>query len=265
MLMYYVSLKPGMYKTFGTPLDSFWCCTGTGSEEYTKLNDSIYWHDEEAVYVNLYIPSKLEWKERSFALKQTTKFPNEERVTFAVESAPSKTTSLKLRIPYWAKNAAIAVNGQAVQAEPAPSTYVTVNHEWKAGDVVTLSLPLALHVNSAPDDAKVQAAMYGPLVLAVRMGTEDLTQSMIDGPMGPARSDQGYPMPVVDLRPPDPLPWEKPAAAPTVDKNEIWFERVEGQYPLMFRTKGRGPVHTLVPLNSIMAERYSVYLRNETA
>ena len=64
MLMYYVSLQPGMYKTFGTPFDAFWCCTGTGSEEYAKLNDSIYFHDDSSVYVNLFIPSKLDWKER---------------------------------------------------------------------------------------------------------------------------------------------------------------------------------------------------------
>ena len=268
MLMYYVSLHPGLYKTFGTPLDSFWCCTGTGSEEYTKLNDSIYWHDEDAVFVNLYIPSKLEWKERGLTLKQTTKFPCDERITFTVENAPSKSTALKLRIPYWAtKGVVIAVNERPVEATPAPSRYVTVNHEWKAGDVVTLDLPLTLHVAPAPDDAKVQAAMYGPLVLAVRMGNEGLTQSMIDGPMGPRRDDSGYPMPVVDLRPPQPLPWEKPSNAPPAAKDEIWFEKVEGsrEFPLMFRTRGRGPIHTLVPLNLILDERYSVYLRNESA
>ena len=266
MLMYYVSLKPGLYKTFGTPLDSFWCCTGTGSEEYTKLNDSIYWHDEDALYVNLYIPSKLEWKGRGLALKQASKFPYEERITLTVENAPSKTTALKLRIPYWAaKGAAIAVNGQPVEATPAPSSYVTLNHDWKAGDTVTLDLPLTPHINAAPDDKKVQAAMYGPLVLAVRMGTEGLTQSMIEGPMGPARNDDGDPMPVVDLRPPEPLPWEKAQAAAPVPTDIVWFEQVEGsnEYPLMFRTKGRGPIHTLVPLSSIMDERYSVYLRNE--
>ena len=88
MLMYYVSMKPGEYKTFGTPLDSFWCCTGTGSEEYTKLNDSIYWHDEKTVFVNLYIPSRLEWKERGLKVRMETKFPAEERVTLTVEAAP---------------------------------------------------------------------------------------------------------------------------------------------------------------------------------
>jgi uncharacterized protein len=268
MLMYYVSLQPGLYKTFGTPLESFWCCTGTGSEEYTKLNDSIYWHDEDALFVNLYLPSTLDWKERGLRLTQTTKFPNEQRTTFTVDSAPNRATALKLRIPYWAtKGVAVAVNGQPVQGETAPSSYVTVSHDWKTGDVITLDLPLTLHVNRAPDDEKVQAAMYGPLVLAVRMGTEDLTKSAINGPEGPARHDRGYPMPAVNLNPPKLMPWEKAPAAAPVDKDAIWFEKVdEGsrEYPLMFHTKGQGPIHTLVPLNSIMDERYSVYVRNET-
>jgi len=78
MLMYYVPLRPGLFKTFGTQFDAFWCCTGTGSEEYAKLNDSIYFHDESSVYVNLFIPSRLDWKERGLQLRQTTRFPNEE-------------------------------------------------------------------------------------------------------------------------------------------------------------------------------------------
>ncbi len=269
MLMYYVSLQPGLYKTFGTPLDSFWCCTGTGSEEYTKLNDSIYWHDEDALFVNLYLPSTLDWKERGLRLKQTSKFPYEERITFTIDGTPNRATALKLRVPYWATNGvAVAVNGQPVQGEAAPSSYVMVSHEWKNGDVVTLDLPLTLHVNKAPDDQTVQAAMYGPLVLAVRMGTEDLPKSAINGSEGPARNERGYPMPAVDLSQPKPHPWEKTPAAAPVDKDAIWFEKVDEatrQYPLVFHTKGQAPIHTLVPLNAILDERYSVYVRNETA
>ena len=97
MLMYYVPLQPGMYKTFGTPFDAFWCCTGTGSEEYAKLNDSIYFHDNDSVYVNLFLPSKLTWKERAFSLRQVSKFPEEERITFTIDSAPSKPIAMKIR------------------------------------------------------------------------------------------------------------------------------------------------------------------------
>ena len=102
-----------------------------------------------------------------------------------------------------------------------------------------------------------QAAMYGPLVLAVRQGTEGLTTSMIYGDSGPWESDEGYPLPIVKLHDHD--------AAAKPGSDNLWFERVEGNrhYPLQFRTKGQGPIHTLVPLNLIMDERYSVYVRKE--
>lgn len=266
MLMYYVPLEPGMYKTFGTEFDSFWCCTGTGSEEYSKLNNSIYFHDDHALYVNLFIPSTLDWKERGLKLRQTTKFPEDDRVTLTVESAPSSPTALKIRVPYWATAGAIySVNGQQQNVTATPSTYVTLEHNWKAGDVIAIEMPLTLRVNTTPDDKQVQAAMYGPLVLAALLGTEDLTTSKIYGDPGP-RGD-GYPMPTVDLRPhmhrgPDGKPVEGPAPSP----DEVWFEKAEGsrQYPMVFHTKGRSPRHTLVPMNRIMDERYSVYLRNIT-
>jgi DUF1680 family protein len=260
MLMYYVSLKPGLYKTFGTQFDAFWCCTGTGSEEYAKLNDSIYFHDADSVYVNLFIPSRLDWKQRGFQLRQTTKFPNEERITFTIDAAPSKSTALKIRVPYWATTGVTAtINGQPVTVDATPSTYFTLTHPWKAGDVLTLDLPMTPHINQAPDDKQVQAAMYGPLVLAVRQGTEGLTNSMIYAGSGPWESDEGYPLPAVNLHDHD------HAAAATSAPNALWFERVEGneRYPLQFRTKGQGPIHNLVPLNLILDERYSVYVRNQ--
>lgn len=265
MMMYYVPLEPGMYKTFGTPFDSFWCCTGTGSEEYSKLNNSIYFHDDGAVFVNLFIPSTLDWKERGFKLRQTTKFPYDERIALQIESAPSKPTALRIRVPGWATGGfSVSINGTQQNANATPSSYVTLERDWKAGDVVTVDVPLTLHIKVAPDDKQVQAAMYGPLVLAARLGTEDLTMSMIYGDSGPSGSDAASPMPTVDLRPHH-HEGEAATTAP-VTPDAIWFEQAEASRnsPLVFRTKGRGLKHTLVPLNQIMDERYSVYLRNTT-
>jgi DUF1680 family protein len=269
MLMYYVSLQPGKYKTFGTEFDSFWCCTGTGSEEYSKLNNSIYFHDDDSVYVNLFIPSSLDWKERGLKLEQTTKFPADERVSLAVQSAPSAPTALKIRVPYWATEGAVySINGQQQNVTATPSTYVTLEHDWKPGDVITIDMPLVLHISTTPDDKQVQAAMYGPLVLAALLGTEGLTTDMIYGDNGPFGRDEGYPMPTIDMRAhPHRGPEGKLVEGPPPEPGAIWFERDEGsrEYPLLFHSKGRGPAHTLVPLNQVMDERYSVYLRNLTA
>ena len=270
MLMYYVSLRPGLYKTFGTQFDAFWCCTGTGSEEYAKLNDSIYFHDDSSVYVNLFIPSRLDWKERGLQLRQTTKFPNEQTITFTVDAAPTKPTAIKVRVPYWAtKGATVAVNNQPLSDTATTSSYLEINHPWKAGDVVTVEIPMTPHIDQAPDDKQVQAAMYGPLVLAVRQGSGGLTNSMIYAGSGPRSFDDDFSMPTVNMRfPAQRRPNNAPASAPVpppVGNDAIWFEQTEGsrRYPLQFRTLGRGFTHTLIPLNLIMDERYSVYVRNE--
>lgn len=270
MLMYYVSLRPGLYKTFGTQFDAFWCCTGTGSEEYAKLNDSIYFHDDSSVYVNLFIPSRLDWKERGLQLRQTTKFPNEQTITFTVDAAPTKPTAIKVRVPYWAtKGATVAVNNQPLSDTATTSSYLEINHPWKAGDVVTVEIPMTPHIDQAPDDKQVQTAMYGPLVLAVRQGSGGLTNSMIYAGSGPRSFDDDFSMPTVNMRfPAQRRPNNAPASAPVpppVGNDAIWFEQTEGsrRYPLQFRTLGRGFTHTLIPLNLIMDERYSVYVRNE--
>jgi DUF1680 family protein len=270
MLMYYVSLRPGLYKTFGTQFDAFWCCTGTGSEEYAKLNDSIYFHDDSSVYVNLFIPSRLDWKERGLQLRQTTKFPNEQTITFTVDAAPTKPTAIKVRVPYWAtKGATVAVNNQPLSDTATTSSYLEINHPWKAGDVVTVEIPMTPHIDQAPDDKQVQAAMYGPLVLAVRQGSGGLTNSMIYAGSGPRSFDDDFSMLTVNMRfPAQRRPNNAPASAPVpppVGNDAIWFEQTEGsrRYPLQFRTLGRGFTHTLIPLNLIMDERYSVYVRNE--
>ncbi len=249
MLMYYVSLKPGLYKTFGTPFDAFWCCTGTGSEEYAKLTDSIYFHDNDSVYVNLFVPSELDWKERGLHLSQKTKFPEDQTTTLTMVKAPKQKTALKIRVPYWATSGVtVKVNGQDQQVTASPSTYLEVSCNWANGDAVVVTLPMSLHIAPTPDDKHVQAAMYGPLVLAARMGYDGLTTSMIYGGSGPRGRDNTL-------------------AMPEVDGGEIWLEKIDGdrRYPLVFKTKGPGTAYTLVPLYKILDERYSVYLKSATA
>ncbi len=244
MLMYYLPLAPGLYKTFGTPNDAFWCCTGTGSEEYAKLNDSIYFHDADTVYVNLFIPSALHWEERGLQLEQTTRFPNEETVHLKITSAPTQATALKVRIPAYAEGATLRVNGKARMVPLTPGTYLTLSEPWKRGDVLDLTLPMKVHIHKAPDDPSVQAAMYGPLALAMLMGTDDLSASMIHGPQGPDVAG-------------------RPHAIPEVSGSRVWARRTQGtaDNPLTFETTGGGKVYSLLPLHRVMDQRYSVYVR----
>jgi len=242
MLMYYVPLKPGMWKTFGTEFGAFWCCTGTGVEEYAKTNDSIYFHDKDSIYVNLFIGSEVEWPQKGITLIQDTNFPAEEGATLTMRAAKPTRLAVKIRIPYWAQSATIKINGKLQDIAAAPGTYAVVTRKWQDGDEVEISLPMALHTSPLPDDQTLQAAMYGPLVLAAQMGTAGLNERMIYGDSGP---DDEH---------------EKPIAMPAVAAAGMeWFEKVPGE-PLQFRTIGSASTR-LKPLYQIMDERYSVYLK----
>ena len=251
---YYSSLTPGAWKTFNSEDKAFWCCTGTGVEEYAKLNDSIYWHDDLGLFVNLYVPSDLDWQEKGLKLRQETKFPDDHTTSLTVTADKFVQTVIRLRIPSWTSEARVKLNGRALEATAEPGSYLTLDRIWKTGDRIDLEMPMRLTVEAMPDDPTLQAFLYGPLVLAGDLGNEGLTEQMIIGQQGPAvrRPDGPAGNPnrplleaiVVPLHSasPDPASWIKPA-----DKL------------LTFRTTGQKRDVTLSPLNKMFDRRYSVY------
>jgi DUF1680 family protein len=241
-LMYYVPLASGFWKLYGPPLGAFWCCTGTGAEEFAKAADSIYFHDDSSLFVNLFVASEVQWKEKGFRLRQETGFPEQEATEFTVTADRPVEITLRLRIPWWAtRGGSVAVNGTPLAAFASPSSYLTLTRTWKTGDRVLLRLPMNVYVHPMPDDASLQAVMYGPLVLAGRLGTEGLTKEMMYGEVPWEVPGKGLPTPeIVASR-----------AAP-------WVERVPGER-LAFRTVGQSPSVSLVPLYRVFGERYAVY------
>jgi len=254
---YYLSLTPGAWKTFNTEDQSFWCCTGTGVEEYSKLNDSIYWHDREGLYVNLFIPSELDWAEKGFRLRQETKFPEQPSTTLVVTATRGAAMPLRLRIPAWLETSpTVKVNGRVLEASAAPGSYLTITRAWKAGDRIEMSLPMTLRAEVMPDDHSTQAFLYGPLVLAGDLGSEGLTERLIVGPNAPRIPRPGFNPPRRPDAPP-PVPMiEIPSFRASGDLSS-WIKPADG--PLQFRTAGQKKDVALVPLNSIFGKRYSVY------
>ncbi|HEX4488471.1 MAG TPA: beta-L-arabinofuranosidase domain-containing protein [Terriglobales bacterium] len=240
-MMYYLPLASGYWKTFGKPFDAFWCCTGTGSEEYAKLTDTIYFQDDDSLYVNLYIDSQLDWPEKGVRVKQETRFPEQQGTTLVISTSKPQELTIHLRIPYWAQGGNVKVNGAILPAFASPSSYLALNRVWKSGDKIELSLPMALHVAPMPDDEKIQAMMYGPLVLAGRF--DPVTdQMMYSGDYEPKPTDQFKVAGVIA----DPA---KPTA---------WVE-ADAKDPLTFRSVGQSQQITMVPLYKIIRERYAVY------
>ena len=258
---YYLSLTPGVWKTFATEDQTFWCCTGSGVEEYSKLNDSIYWRDREGLYVNLFIPSELDWAEKGFRLRQETKYPESPNTTLRVTAARPGALALRLRVPGWLQSSpTVKVNGKALDASASPGGYLTLHRSWKAGDKIEMELPMHLRAEAMPDDPTIQAFLYGPLVLAGDLGGEGLTEAHIVGPnlrVGAPNTEQfGSPLGPTNSAPPVPeieIPTFRTAGADP----SSWIKPTDK--PLAFRTAGQKQDVTLVPLNSLFDRRYSVY------
>ncbi|PYV78632.1 MAG: hypothetical protein DMG96_06690 [Acidobacteria bacterium] len=244
-MMYYLPLASGYWKTFGKPFDAFWCCTGTGSEEYAKLADTIYFHDDDSLYVNLYVASHLEWPEKGLSLRQDTNFPEQQGTTLVVSAKSPVQMEINLRIPYWTNGGNVKVNGAELSAFSSPSSYLALNRVWKSGDKIELHLPMRLHTHPMPDDSTVQAMMYGPLVLAGRF--DRVSKEMMYGDYEPKPTDQ-YKVPEIVAE----------AANPTA-----WVQS-DPKQPLVFHAAGQSDPITLAPLYTILQERYAVYWKVNT-
>jgi uncharacterized protein len=239
-MMYYLPLASGYWKTFGKPLEAFWCCTGTGSEEYAKLGDTIYFHDDDSIYVNLYIDSQVQWPEKGLRFKQETRFPEQQGTTITVLADKPAELMVNLRIPYWVRGGSVKINGTALPAFASPSSYLSLNRTWKSGDKIELNLPMDVHIDAMPDNQTIQAAMYGPLVLAGRF--DAVPSEMRYGSEGPkAGAEQKVPDIVADS--------SKPTA---------WIEP-DARQPLTFQSVGQSQPIRMVPLYQVMHNRYAVY------
>ncbi len=199
MMMYYVPMMPGMYKTFMTPEDSFWCCTGTGMENHAKYGDSIYFHDGDGLFVNLFIASELDWAEKGLKVRQETRFPEEPKTTLVVHGGQAgRARPPHPRSPAGSPTAASSRStGRSSRSSSSPSSYLTVRRVWKNGDRVEVALPMELRLERLPDRSDVAAILYGPIVLAGELGgAEGLTRDKVYGPLRPG----GRPGPGADVR-----------------------------------------------------------------
>ncbi len=173
MISYFLPMLPGSHKVYSTPENSFWCCVGTGFENQAKYGEAIYYHDDNGVFVNLFIPSILTWN--GFKLKQETKFPDAETTTLTIEETDGSVRSLYLRYPEWSGVVTVKVNGKKTAVKSVKGSYFTVSRNWKPGDRIEVTYPMKLWLSVTHDNKNVAAIMYGPIVLAGEMGTDGFT------------------------------------------------------------------------------------------
>jgi uncharacterized protein len=251
MMTYFQSTRPGYLKIYCTPIDSFWCCTGTGMENHAKYGDSIYFHGLQdglaALYVNLFIPSKLNWKEKEFTLTQTTRFPEAGKTRLELAAANPVELALNIRHPGWCAVATVTVNGSVAATSRDPGTFIALKRTWNAGDVVDVDLPMTLRTEVLPGNTDLAAVVYGPIVLVGALGKQGIA-------------------PGADLHANERTIGEVLNEAVEVpvlvgDVSRIVEKIKPTESPLTFKSEGLGrPAEvTLVPYYRLAHERYNMY------
>jgi len=174
--VYFTPIHPQHYRVYSSADESFWCCVGTGMENHGKYGELIYTHKNDNIYVNLFIPSALNWKENGIKLIQQNKFPDEEQTAITIEPTGPKRFTLFVRKPVWAKSVgfAIRINGKEINNLTYSGGYAGVNRVWHKGDKVTVILPMTNYAEYLPDHSEWVSFVHGPIVLAAPTDTTNM-------------------------------------------------------------------------------------------
>jgi len=180
--VYFTPARPGHYRVYSAPNEAMWCCVGTGMENHGKYAGFIYTHEENVLYLNLFIPSTLNWEEKGITLTQTSRFPEEEMTQITIDTDSPVEFELKIRHPGWVEENSIQIilNGDTLNKESKPSSYVSLDRRWVKGDQVIIMLPMQTHFEQLPNVPDYLAIMHGPILLAAKMGTEDMDGLVAD-------------------------------------------------------------------------------------
>lgn len=249
--VYFTPMRAGHYRVYSQPQTSFWCCVGSGMENHARYGEMIYGHKDNNLYVNLFIPSTLQWGE--VKIEQQTAFPDEEGTTLVVSPRKAgKAFAVNFRLPEWAKQEELRLS---VNDEPQKviikDGYIHLTRSWSQGDKVRLELPMHLRAIALPDETSNYSLLYGPIVLAARMGEQGQDGLFADDSRG-GHIANGPRLPLQHM--------------PVIvgDKDDILshLQKVEDK-PLTFRLTGVYPEQyegmTLEPFFRLHECRYMVY------
>lgn len=167
MTTYFQPMATGYFKVYSSPYDHFWCCTGSGMENFSKLGDSIYLYNDESLYVNRFTSSKIKWEQKGIEIIQTAHLPS---VKFDING--SAKAKIVLRIPEWTSNSTVKINGKEIEYT-AKNNLIILENEWN-NDTVEYTLPMKITVHKLPDNENAVAFKYGPYVLSANMGTNKM-------------------------------------------------------------------------------------------
>lgn len=259
-LVYFTSMRPRHYRVYSRPEQTFWCCVGSGIENHEKYGELIYAHDDENVYVNLFIPSILHWKEKQLKLVQENHFPDIDKITIRVEPQRKTEFVVGIRCPAWTRpeDMNVLVNGKAFKGKAIPGHYFLIRRYWEKNDVIEVHLPMHTYGKFLPDGSPYLSLMHGPFVLAATTDTSDLEGLIADDSrMGHVAHGPLYPLdeaPMLQIDGPD---WGEQIVP--VEGRGLTFRAPELIVPDRFDDL------LLKPFYMIHDARYIVYWRTGTS
>lgn len=180
--VYFTPARPQHYRVYSAPNEAMWCCVGTGMENHGKYGQFIYAHRADTLFVNLFIASELTWKQKGITVTQQTHFPDEEGTTLTIHTKAPASFKLMIRHPFWvsSKSFKIQIGTETLNVASEPSSYVLINRTWKDGDVVKVLLPMENRLEELPNVPQYVAVMHGPILLAAKTGTQNMTGLIAD-------------------------------------------------------------------------------------
>ena len=253
-LVYFTQMRPGHFRVYSQPQTSFWCCVGSGIENHAKYGEMIYAHTDDALYVNLFIPSRLSWEAMGVEVIQENNFPEEAATRLTINTGEKTTFDLNIRDPGWVGEGGmrISINGEPYEDYSQQGTYVSIHRAWEKGDQVEVSLPMALHTAQMPDGSNYYAFLYGPIVLAARLAGDGMSGLFADDSRG-GHIAQGTILPLTEI----PM---------VVGEAGKLLERVQpvANKPLRFSLQGLHPASyqgglELMPFYQLHESRYVIY------
>lgn len=182
--VYFTPMRPRHYRVYSQVDQGFWCCVGSGLENHGKYGELIYAHDGENLFVNLFIPSELQWKDKGITLSQDTKFPFQETTNIKIDLDRKRRFILYIRKPSWVKEGSfqVKINGKETTFDLDPrSSYVAIDRTWKSGDSISVALPMETTLEQIPDCSPWYSFVHGPIVLAAAVDSSELDGLFADG------------------------------------------------------------------------------------
>ena len=246
MMNYYLSLRPGHFKTYNAPEGASWCCVGTGIENTPEYNDGIYFKKNDNMWVNLYLPSQVDWTEKGMVVSQLGDLLKTNSVQFTVTAPTATQANLNFRIPAWADGqVSVKINGTDYTGPVVRSEYLALDRVWQNGDQVEITMAKKLYIRRSSDDPSMVSIFYGPIMLVGRMGTSGMPASDLATGVNPYSGYSDPTVPAIDALSADPSQWLE-----LIDPDTLTFRAVNA---------GGANNIEFSPFYDVHHERYSVY------